>query len=526
MPSSGITRRELLAGTAGMIGGLALRGQTSRPTRPNILFIMVDEMRADAMGCAGHRIVKTPNLDRLASQAVRFSNTYTVSPVCSPARASAFTGRYAHVHGMIMNGLAANNGEIYLPSILKHYGYHTAISGKLHYGPARYSFGFDQFWTFTTEGPTPDLGYMAFLKKKYGSPAKFPIVPGTCPFPDDPLGRDYGVFKYAPEDFESNWITDRSVDYLRSRKDNPQPWFLFTSYLKPHSPSVQPKKYLEMYDPNQFPVPKLPENAKEIRAQQRGQRQRHYVDDERLIRMMGAAYYGLVTHTDEQIGRLLGELERLGMADNTLILFTADHGNMLGDHGRWFKGVMYEGSSHIPLLWREPRQTKSRVESKIVENTDLVPSILETVGLPIPQGVQGRSFVNLARGRDSKWKDRAYSQLRDGMIRTPEFKLIDSSLDGSGPYELYDMRKDLQEEENLATSEKYRDVIARFRKELAAWRADKPAPVKIAGMETPDYANVSDEERRNLLRNAPDNQPDGEGAGGGRAVKRARKQRA
>ncbi len=505
-----MNRRDFLAGVGGTMGAMALRGQAAPAARPNILFLMVDEMRADAMGCAGHPIVRTPNLDRLASQGVRFSNAYTVSPVCSPARASSFTGRYAHVHGMVMNGLPANDGEIYLPSMLKHYGYHTAISGKLHYAPVRYGFGFDQFWSFSSEGPTPELGYNAFLKNKYGSPAKFPIAPGTCPWPDDALGRDYGVFKHAPEDFESNWITDRAIDYLRSRKGNSQPWFLFTSYLKPHSPSVQPKKYLEMYDPAKIPVPKLPPNAKELRAQQRGQRQRHYVDDERMIRMMSAAYYGLVTHTDEQIGRVLTELERLGMADNTMIVFTADHGNMLGEHGRWFKGIMYEGSAHIPMIWSEPAVRRSgkgsRVERKIVENTDLVPTLLESIGLPVPQGVQGKSFLELARRGDSRWKERAYSQLRDGMIRTPEFKFIDNSLDGSGSVELYDMQKDLKEENNLAGSPKFRGSIEDFKKELARWRADKPAPVKIAGMQTPDYAVVSDEERRRLFRQAPDNQ--------------------
>jgi uncharacterized sulfatase len=290
---------------------------------------------------------------------------------------------------------------------------------------------------------------------------------------------------------------------------------------------VQPKKYLEMYDPNKIPVPKLPPNAKEIRAQQRGQRLRHYVDDERMIRMMSAAYYGLVTHTDEQIGRLLDELEQLGMAGNTLVLFTADHGNMLGDHGRWFKGIMYEGSAHIPLIWRGPKgapENKGRVEQKLVENTDLAPSILETIGVPVPEGVQGKSFVSLARGRDPKWKDLAYAQLRDGMIRTPEFKFIDNSLEGSGPYELYDMRKDLKEENNLADSPKHRALVEDFKKQLARWRADKPAPVKIAGMKTPDYAFVSDEERRRLFREAPDNQQAPQAAGEAREARKARKQ--
>ena len=181
---------------------------------------MADEYRHDVMHCAGHPMVRTPNLDRIAEEGMRFATAYTVSPVCSPSRASAFSGRYAHVHGVTTNQVPAHNGEIFLPSILKHYGYHTAISGKLHFVPRRFDFGFDQFWSFSAEGPTPEIGYNAFLQKKYGSPAKFPIVKGTCPWPDDPLGRDIGVFKHDPQDFETEWIADRSLEYLRSRKGN------------------------------------------------------------------------------------------------------------------------------------------------------------------------------------------------------------------------------------------------------------------------------------------------------------------
>jgi arylsulfatase len=500
---SRISRREFLAGAAGSASVLR-----AAPSRPNILFIMVDEMRWDAMGCEKHPIVRTPNLDRLARQGVRFASTYTVSPVCSPARASAFTGRYAHVHGVTMNGIPAHNGEIFLPSILRYYGYHTAISGKLHYTPARFDYGFDQFWTFSAEGPTPQLGYVAYLRKKYGSPAKWPKVPGTCPWPDDPLGRDVGRFKYPAEDFESNWITDRSIDYLRSRRGNSQPWFLFTSYLKPHSPSVEPEPYFSMYDPAAMPVPKLPPNAKELRAAQSGRSRRHYVDDERMIRVMSAIYYGAITQVDDQIGRILAELDKLGMADNTLVLFTADHGNMLGQHGRWFKGLQYEGSARIPLLWRGPKgapENGGHVVDKHIENTDLAPTILETAGLPIPEGMQGRSFLKLARGKDTNWKNRCFSQLRSGMLLDGRWKLIDDSLDCTGPRELYDLRNDPKEEHNLAGDPKQRDRVAEYCKRLTAWRADHPAPVKIAGMPAPAYAHISDEERRKAVRNAPDN---------------------
>ena len=487
MPPTPISRRELLAGASAS----ALAAHAAPPQRPNILFIMVDEMRWDAMSCERHPLVATPNLDRLAKQGVRFSNAYTVAPVCSPARATAFTGRYADVHGVTGNGVPAHPGEIFLPSILKHYGYHTAICGKLHYTPVNNAFGFDQFTSFSAEGPTPETGYSAYMSNKYGSPGKWPSVPGSCPWPDDPLGRDVGVFKHPEEDFETNWLTSRSIDYLRARAKTNQPWFLFTSYLKPHSPSVEPQRWFSKYDPAKVPMPKLPANAKEIRAAVSGRSKRHYVDDEAMVRAISAIYYGAVSHVDEQVGRLLGELDRLGMADNTLVLFTADHGNMLGDRGRFFKGIMYEGSTHVPLLWRGPKgapENSGRVEQKLVENTDLLPSIMETAGLPVPDGVQGRSFLKLARGGDAGWRDRCFAQLGTAMYRDPRFKFIDNSRDLSGAFELYDMRNDPKEERNLASEAKHRDFVAHAKEQLTRWRADKPAPVKIAGMATPDYA--------------------------------------
>jgi arylsulfatase len=495
-----ISRRDLL------LGGSALAaGRAAAPSRPNILWLMADEFRHDTMHGAGHPMVRTPNLDRLAREGMRFSTTYTVSPVCSPSRASVFSGRYAHVHGVTTNQVPAHNGEIFLPSMLRHYGYRTAISGKLHFVPRRFDFGFDEFYSFSAEGPAPEKGYQAFLQKKYGSPAKFPIVPGTCPWPDDPLGRDVGVFKHEPRDFETEWIADRSLDFLRSRQGNAQPWFLYTSFLRPHSPSVLPKKYFEMYDPDQVPIFPLPANAHALRQEARGRQKRHLIDDVRMERVMTAMYFGAITNVDDNIGRIFAELERLGMMDNTLILFTADHGNMLGEKARWFKGVEYEGSAHIPLLWRGPKaapENTGRVESKIIENTDLLPTLLDYIGAPVPDGVQGRSFLKLARGGDPNWKDFCFSHLRDGMVRTPEWKLISNRTE-AGDFELYDMRRDPHEERNLASEPRHRALIADLNSRMQRCLADSPAPVKIAGMGTPPYAFISDKERKELIGAAP-----------------------
>ncbi len=489
------------------LGSAAASPLTAASPRPNILFVMVDEMRWDALGCEKHPVVKTPNLDKLAGEGTRFACSYTVSPVCSPARACVFSGRHAHVNGVTMNQMPARNGEVFLPSILGHYGYHTAIAGKLHYVPRRFDYGFQQFWTFSNEGPAPEAGYNAYLQKKHGSPAKWPKVPGTCPWPDDELGRDVGLFLYPKEDFETEWITDRSIDYLRARKSNPQPWMLFTSYLKPHSPSVEPNPYFKMYDPAAMPIPKLPANAKQLREAQSGRNRRHYVDDEQMMRTMSALYYAAITHIDDQLGRLFGELDRLGMASNTLVLFTADHGNMLGDHGRWFKGLQYDGSARVPLLWKEPgnRAQQGRVVDQVVENTDLLPSILEYAGIQVPRGAQGRSFRALAAGNAPQWKNTCFSQLRSGMWLDGKWKLIDNSLDGTGARELYDLSNDPKEERNLAADPRQRDRVKHSMAQIALHRAARPDPVQIAGMSMPAYAHIDERERAEAIRNAPDN---------------------
>lgn len=479
-----LTRREFAASFAA--------AQAVPEKRPNILFVMVDEMRWDAMSSEGHPVVDTPNLDALAKQGVRFTNAYTVAPVCSPSRACTFTGRYADVIGVTANNTPARRGEIFLPSILQQAGYHTAIAGKLHFTPRRFAYGFDFFWTFTQEGPAPELGHLAYLRKKYGpDAAKWARVDGSCPWPNDPLGRDVGLFKYAEEDFETEWITDRSIEYLRSRQSKPEPFFLFASYLKPHSPSVEPERWFKKYDPRAIPIPKLPPDIKERRAKAEGQGKRQWIDDEQMLRFMSAAYYGAIAHMDQQVGRLLKELERLGMAGNTLVIFTSDHGNMLGDRGRMFKTVMYEGSSHVPLIWRGPKgsaENRGRTESKIVENIDLLPSILEAVSLPVPEGLQGRSFLKLARGRDDNWKDRCFSQLSTAMLRTGRYKFIDNSRSLTGSAELYDLKNDPAEAHDLSAERKLADFVQFARRELTSWRAQRPAPVSISGMETPDYA--------------------------------------
>ena len=160
--------------------------------RPNVLMIMTDQMRWDLLSCAGHPICKTPVLDVMAERGVRFANFYSAAPICTPARYSIFNGRHVDVHDGWWNGLPTRDGEVFLPSILQHYGYATAIAGKLHFDPVEDSFGFDDFRTFRAEGPTPERGYEAYMKGKYGEWKRDRIEEGTCPWPGIRTGEAWG----------------------------------------------------------------------------------------------------------------------------------------------------------------------------------------------------------------------------------------------------------------------------------------------------------------------------------------------
>jgi arylsulfatase A-like enzyme len=467
---------------------------------PNILFIMVDEMRWNAMGCAGNPIVRTPNLDRLAREGTRFATAYTCAPVCVPSRYCFFTSRYAHVHGSTDNSTPPQAGQVLLPSLLKHHGYQTAISGKLHFLPPEQEYSFDCFWSFSNEGPGKLQSWPQYMDAKHGKGSARRLVPGSQPFPDDPLGKDLGKLPYPKEDSQTFWITDRAMDFL-SQRDRQKPFFLFVSYLDPHSPSQLCEPYWSMYDAGSMPSPRIPESVKKQRAEAvrndaRGGG-RHLIDSEAMARALTAAYYAKVTMVDDNVGRLLQQVESMGLSDDTIIVFTADHGNMLGDHGRWFKGVMYEGSSRIPLMIRAPRSSafaaafnRGKVVDEMVENIDVMPTLMEMIGKPLPAapGFQGTSLVNLTAGQQTSWKPAIFAERGSMMIRTARHKLIKNQQrdirEGAGLYELYDLVNDPDENVNLIDEPACASLVTELKARLQAWQKDCPPPPTIGGLPT------------------------------------------
>ena len=472
--------------------------QASSGSAPNILFIIVDEMRWDAMSCAGHPIARTPHLDRLAHEGTRFEATYTCAPVCVPSRYCFFTSRYAHVHGSLGNNMSTHAGELFLPAILKHQGYQTAISGKLHFLPPGKDYGFEYFWSYGYEGPGKLPNWPDFLEQKYGKPGRQLL---DQPYPGDPLGRDIGRLSYPKEDMQSFWITDRALDFLHQR-DQQKPFFLYVSYLDPHSPSHLAEPYWSMFDPKKMPRPDIPEAIKQERAKAlkagvsgAGSTTRVLIDNEEMAKYLAATYFAKIALVDDNIARLLQEVERLRLLDNTIIVFTSDHGNMLGDHGRWFKGVMYEGSSRIPLIIKAPTAgslaaafNRGKVVPEIVENIDVMPTLMEMIGTPLPAqpGFQGKSLVNLVAGKDPHWKNTAYAELGPKMIRTPQYKLIRNG----EAFELYDLIRDPKEDHNLAGDPAHARALEELKTKLEAWLHDSPPRPVMAGVEKSEASDT------------------------------------
>jgi arylsulfatase A-like enzyme len=445
--------------------------------QPNILFLVADEYRHDCLSVAGHPLVRTPHLDRLARQGVRFTNAYAASPVCSPSRATLFTGRYPQVHGVVRNGQALNAGEIALPALLKHHGYTTAMMGKLHLPPDRW---FDPA-LITAGGRGTE--YRQFLAARL---PRFRGISNTAATPETLIGPPRTPLRIGtsvlPEAlYEEAWIADRAIEFLEGQKGKERPWFLYVSMLKPHSEFVIPEPYATMYRPADMPLPST-FHADAPTAEIKGldANPRLKISDTEVLRAVIAHYYGSVALVDTHMGRILDAVERLGMDGKTLVVFTADHGNMLGERNRMFKGVMYESSARVPLLLKAPgRLPAGKVVDTVLDNTSVMPTLLELADLPVPSGNQGRSLVAEARGNASSAPQRAFSVLRHRMVREGNFKLIDPyQVEGASP-ELYNVVDDPDEQKNLFDRPEVSRQQASLKAALGAWWAQKPPAGKM-----------------------------------------------
>lgn len=467
--------------------------------KPNILFIMCDQMRYDAVGCAGNPHVQTPHLDRLAASGVHFTNAYTPDPICVPARASLTTGCYPHK----CTGRKTNSGEIregfpLLGEELNRRGYDTYAMGKLHYAPY-----LPPGHGRTTHGlQTTELAESGRMLSKFDPHHKQSGLEDyldylhTVGWGGYSRGHGLGNNDVYPapspipeEHYVDTWAAERGLHYLREHMaQRPErPFFMWVSFPKPHSAFDPPRPYDKLYDPRAMPAPT---GSAEL-LQQRGLDEL-FANNEKYMwdllspearKVIKAYYYGLITHQDKQIGKLLDFLDDHELTEETIVIYTADHGEMLGDFGLYFKSNMYNGSVRVPLIIRYPHKLAGGQASDALAGLqDLLPTMLSLADAPLDKQVDGIDLsaviTDPSKGRPYYISQCGETPLQKYMIASREWKYIYHQL--GGVEELYDQLHDPHELNNLADAPQHQDVKSLLRNELLHWCIDNGDAAMIA----------------------------------------------
>ncbi len=465
----------------------------TRPAPPNILFLMADQLRGDCIGADGNRVIRTPNLDRLCAEGARFRCAYSSTPSCTPARGALLTGLSPWRHGQIGYGHVALEYRREMPGMLRDAGYDTLGVGKMHFTPQRNLHGFHR--TILDEsGRSFSVDFRSDYRAWFAS-----VAPALDPDATGIGWNDYRAAAYAlPENLHpTRWTADVAVNWLRDRR-SPEPFFLMVSFARPHSPYDPPERFLKMYENVDVPAPSIGDWAaqNDIKADPNDHslwRGNLGPDAPRRARR---AYYGSVTFIDEQIGRILAVLQERGLLDRTLILVTADHGDMLGDHHLWRKTYAYEGSARIPMIIRWPSSLaapRGQVLRRPVEIRDVLPTFLDAAGVPIAEkDFDGRSMLELVRGRGENWRNildlehaacypgaEGWNALTDGRM-----KYIFHSQ--SGQEQLFDLENDPGERHDLAADPRQQDAVRTWRDRLVDHLAERgPEFVRDGRLVTP-----------------------------------------
>ncbi|GMV79811.1 MAG: choline-sulfatase [Planctomycetota bacterium] len=444
---------------------------------PNVLVLMVDQMRADALGCAGHPVIRTPNLDRIAAEGTRFAQAYTPVPVCIAARHSFMTGQRCAVHGRHDNNVPEPEPLVYtLPQLLGSAGYVTRAIGKMHFRPVRRHFGFQRM-ELMEEIPDyrEDDEYLMYLKANglghkrevHGVRNLLYHLPQVSAIPEEHHG--------------SAWVADRTVEFLRAHRE--RPFFCWSSWIAPHPPWNPPEPWASMYDAAAIPEPfnydRAPETIPPYRRPMKDYASM-YAATPALLRRVRALYYASISFIDHGVGKILRALDETGLAANTLVVFTPDHGEMLGDHGQWQKSVPFEAATRIPMLARLPgRFDAGTVREEPVSLLDLAPTCLDLAeakypGTPALPGASllGRKGGGLEQAREELVLEYGRRQGRWLCLRRGTWKYHYALRDGWE--ELYDLASDPREAENrlLGTvAPEHRARADAMRRDLEAWEA-------------------------------------------------------
>ncbi len=431
--------------------------------RLNLLFVMTDQHRGDCLGADGNRAIRTPNLDRLASEGARFRHAYSSTPTCTPARCALLTGLSPWHHGMLGYGEIPRRFAYEKPRALREAGYSAASIGKNHFSPWRNGHGYEQLLldehgagglvhekeAMARRAMEERTDYEAWFYAK--EPHRNPHATG--------LGwNDYAARPFAlPESLHpTTWTGDMAVRYLETYQDQ-RPFYLKVSFIRPHSPYDPPERIWKMYEDAELPEAQVGKWAAKF---EKPSSERpdiwHGKLDGKTVRNSRCGYYACITHVDEQIGRIVETLEKQKKLDETLIVFTSDHGDMTGDHNLWRKSYAYEASARVPMIVRLPGASRGLVLDQPVELRDVFPTLLDGAGMSPSRQLDGESLLRLVRNEKATW--RPYIDLEHNICYSPvnnwnaltdgRMKYIFHALDGQE--QLFDLVKDPHELRDLS----------------------------------------------------------------------------
>jgi len=407
---------------------LCLTSQTHAAERPNVLFIAVDDLRPE-LACYGKQHIHSPHIDKLAESSVLFERAFCMVPTCGASRASLMTG-IRPARNRFVNYLTWAEkdapGITTMNTQFKQNGYYTASLGKIFHHPKDNAQGWSEP-AWRPQGVAwyqrPENQELHAKRQQQGKGKRGPAWE-AADVPDNAYAD--GV------------LTEKAIETLQKLNKQEQPFFLAVGFFKPHLPFIAPQKYWDLYDHDKIQLPenyKVPQDAPQESIHNSGEL-RAYAGippkgpvSEETARNLIHGYYACVSYTDAQIGKLLAELDRLKLNDNTVVVLWGDHGWNLGDHTLWCKHSCYESSLQIPLIVRAPGIKGGQRRSALIETIDLYPSLCDLTGIPQPAHLKGQSFVGLMRDPDTKWKQAAVSRFQNGdTIRTDQFRYTEYSL--------------------------------------------------------------------------------------------------